>query len=168
MSKTLTIERLQNVLYYERGSGRFFWTKTFNSRIQRGDQAGTMLKNGYWQITIDCEFYLEHRLAWFWCNGDWPNGKLDHADGNIWNNRIGNLRVATTSQNGANARTSALNTSGYKGVSWDKSRGMWSAFITVDCKHIYLGRFTELSMAAQAYRDAAREHFGEFARYEEV
>lgn len=46
----------------------------------------------------------------------------DHKDRNGLNNQRSNLRAATISQNKANRGRNKNNTSGYKGVYWDKER----------------------------------------------
>jgi len=56
------------------------------------------------------------------------------------------------------------NKSGYRGVSFDKSRNKWHAEITVDWKKIHLGRFDTPEQAALAYNKAAIEQRGELAR----
>jgi len=91
--------------------------------------------------------------------GEYP----DHINRNKLDNRRENLRVATNSQNTANASRSKSNTSGYKGVTWDKNRGKWIAQIKVDGKHKHLGRYETSKEAYTAYCNAAVEYFGEFA-----
>jgi predicted Zn-ribbon and HTH transcriptional regulator len=88
---------------------------------------------------------------------------VDHVDGNGLNNRRSNLRPATKSQNGANARKNPGKTSRYKGVFWDRERSAWQAKIMVNRKALSLGRFASEEDAALAYDLAAREAFGEFA-----
>ncbi|MBR3298936.1 MAG: hypothetical protein IKI64_06990 [Clostridia bacterium] len=56
------------------------------------------------------------------------------------------------------------NTTGYKGVSYDRGRRKYSARITVDAKNIFLGYFHEPETAAHAYDRAAVLYFGEYAR----
>jgi hypothetical protein len=51
----------------------------------------------------------------------------------------------------------ANNTSGVRGVSWDKSRGKWIATICVSGKQRNLGRFDNKDRARQAYLTAAAE-----------
>ena len=45
---------------------------------------------------------------------------IDHKDGNKLNNTRSNLRPATNQQNQFNTERQANNTSGFKGVTWDK------------------------------------------------
>jgi hypothetical protein len=54
-------------------------------------------------------------------------------------------------------------TSKYKGVSWNERSGKWSANIQKDGKARRLGMFEDEIAAAQAYDEAARELFGEYA-----
>ena len=88
----------------------------------------------------------------------------DHIDGDGLNNTRVNLRVATTSQNHCNSGKRSHNTSGYKGVSWEKSRGLWAAEARMDGRRIRCGRFATAEEAARAYDRAARELQGDFAR----
>jgi len=89
--------------------------------------------------------------------------EVDHEDHNGLNNQRGNLRVATYQENQRNRRKSHNNTSGYKGVCWNKARRKWAAMIRVNGKLIHLGRFVAIEDAAQAYDAAALRYFGEFA-----
>jgi hypothetical protein len=85
---------------------------------------------------------------------------IDHIDGNGLNNQRSNLRTCTQAQNAMNRRLASNNTSGFKGVIWDKSTNKWR----VNVKRIRVGYFTCLIKAARAYDQAAIKHFGEFAK----
>jgi hypothetical protein len=89
---------------------------------------------------------------------------VDHVDSDGLNNRRANLRPATHSENQQNRRMAENNTSGYKGVSFDKSKGRWRAAIKLNGRTINLGRFADPTAAASAYDAAALDLFGEFAR----
>jgi hypothetical protein len=89
---------------------------------------------------------------------------IDHIDGNIFNNVKANLRHCTNSQNLCNRGNQKNNTSGAKGVVWDKSRGKWSARIKKNSVTVNLGRFVDKSEAIKAYNLAALKIHGEFAR----
>lgn len=92
-----------------------------------------------------------------------PGVDVDHIDGNTLNNLRSNLRLATRSQNNANQHRRRGGYSQYKGVTFDKNRGLWRAQIKVGGKHIDLGSFRDEIEAARAYDVAALAHFGEFA-----
>ena len=90
--------------------------------------------------------------------------QVDHIDCNPLNNRRGNLRLATPSQNGTNQSRPKNNTSGFKGVHWDKRAKKWMATIRINGKKTYLGLFATPELAYAAYCEAALKYHGEFAR----
>lgn len=89
---------------------------------------------------------------------------VDHKDNNPLNNIRGNLRLADKSKNAMNAKLRSDNSTGYKGVWFHKQAGKWAADIKVNKRKKSLGLFDTPEQAYQAYCDAAREHYGEFAR----
>jgi hypothetical protein len=91
---------------------------------------------------------------------------VDHVNGDVRDNRRVNLRVATFAQNNQNTRRRSNNTSGYKGVSWHKQHRKWRAYINTQKYQKHLGLFDTPEEAHAAYRKAALEYFGEFARFE--
>jgi hypothetical protein len=94
-----------------------------------------------------------------------PTGmETDHVNGDKLDNRKNNLRMCTSQQNKANKTKENNNTSGYKGVTWDKSRKTWNAKIMINYKCINLGRFVNIVDAARAYDEAATKLFGNFAK----
>ena len=60
---------------------------------------------------------------------------VDHIDTNRLNNKLDNLRWATNSENMMNSKIRTNNTSGSKGVYFDKSSKKWRVQITVNGKH---------------------------------
>lgn len=91
--------------------------------------------------------------------------QIDHIDGNGLNNCRDNLRVVSNLQNAANQRKSKNNTSGYKGVSRNKN-GRYTAHIRCNWIQHHLGTFATAEEAHEAYKKAAVELFGVFARFE--
>ena len=88
---------------------------------------------------------------------------VDHVNRNGLDNRRINLRPATLSQNSANRALFRNNTSGYKGVYWDRPQRKWMAVIMANGRRKRLGVFDDPVEAARAYNHAAAEAFGEYA-----
>lgn len=91
---------------------------------------------------------------------------IDHINGDTLDNRRENLRVATHSQNLANSKRYAHNTTGFKGVQRSSVRKPYVAVIIKDGKTHRLGYFNDPEEAHKAYVRAANLLFGEFARGE--
>lgn len=89
---------------------------------------------------------------------------VDHIDGNGLNNSRSNLRFVTPSQNLLNTSKRSDNTSGHKGISWCPDRGKYQVYINVDRKRKSLGRYRTLEEAIYVRDQAAKEHYGEFAK----
>jgi len=164
---SLTAEWLRELLDYDAETGVFTWLVSANNRTKAGSVAGSPHGGGYIIIGVRGRMYLAHRLAWLWVHSEWPPHDVDHINLDKTDNRIANLRLATRSQNKANTLRPFTNTSGVKGVSWHRQGRKWQARIKVNGKNKNLGLFTNIDAAAAAYRHAADEHFGEFARTEE-
>ena len=88
---------------------------------------------------------------------------IDHINSNTSDNRKGNLRTATKSQNGMNRDLQSNNTSGNTGVYWHKQISRWIAYITINGKYIYLGSFNKFEDAVKARKEAEEKYFGEFS-----
>jgi len=93
-----------------------------------------------------------------------PDNKLciDHIDNDKTNNNISNLRFATHIENGRNSSISKKNTSGVKGVCFDKPRQKWRARIGINNKLIHIGYFDTLEDAKTARQNRANLEFGEY------
>ncbi len=140
-----------------------------------------LTKNQFAIVDDDLFDYL-NRLKWHYNNGyakTYQNGRhirmhrlimkaepsqqIDHRNGNKLDNRRENLRFCTTQQNNRNAKIRKDNTSGYKGVSLDKSTGHWKPLIYVDGKAKTCGQFKSKRHAALAYDMWSVFFYGEFA-----
>lgn len=94
-----------------------------------------------------------------------PKGKVvDHINRNPLDNRKCNLRICTQKGNIANSKIFSNNTTGYKGVSFNKKQKTYLSHINVDQRQLYLGNFETAEDAANAYNNAAILYFKEFAR----
>lgn len=89
---------------------------------------------------------------------------VDHRNGDGLDNRRSNLRHCSNSQNQQNRHQLTTNTSGYRGVTWNRASNKWQAAIKHQQESHYLGLYEHLEDAARAYDAAARELFGDFMR----
>jgi hypothetical protein len=92
-----------------------------------------------------------------------PGETIDHINHNTLDQRKENLRVCTVQQNQANRKMISTNTSGYKGVVWQRRHKKWRAQIRFNGKLIGLGYYDTALDAALTYDRAAVEYHGEFA-----
>ena len=88
--------------------------------------------------------------------------EVDHVNTDSLDNRKMNLRICSRVENAMNRGKVRRNTSGYKGVSWDRG---WLSQIQFRGKHFNLGRYSTPEEAHLAYQKKARELAGDFARW---
>lgn len=158
----LTQARLKELLLYDPITG-LFTRKKKSGRFPAGSIIGGK-DNGYVVILVDGKVYGAHRLAWLYMTGVMPIRMIDHKNTVRSDNSWTNLREATNAQNLGNRPANRNNTSGYKGVTWNKQVRKWKAQITLNGKNTVLGGFEKPEDAHKAYLVAAKHHFGEFAK----
>jgi len=164
----LNADHLRSLLDYDRATGVFVWKMPAGryGRIPAGTRAGSYTSaEGYGYVTIAGKSYRLSRLAWLYVHGEWPKDQIDHVNGDPSDDRIANLREATQFQNKANCRRYANNTSGFKGVSLDRSKGLYRAYTNKDGRRVYLGRYRTPEEAHAAYAAAAMSIHRDFARF---
>lgn len=167
MVAIITADKIRQLVTYDQLTGSFFWkhselrTNRWNTRWA-GKLAGTAHSAGYWCISIDGVKHLAHRLAWLYHYGILPGNFIDHKNLNKRDNRIENLRLASSLENCANISDRQETTSGYRGVWFRQQRGRWCAQITHNYQRKHLGTFKTKRDAHLAYAEAARELYGEF------
>lgn len=150
----LTHQRLLQLLNYNPETGEFTWAIRVQYR-KIGHPVGGKRRDGYFQIQLDGEKFLQHRLAWFYVHGKMPDFEIDHEDRDPSNNRIKNLRIATKKQQNGNAKVRSDSVSGIRGVRL--LYGKWQARIKLNEKRVTLGRYNSKEEAQDAYRKAALE-----------
>ena len=127
----------------------------------------TRIQNGYIILNLfkdDHRFTKKiHRLV---AGAFIPNPEnkpfVDHKDNQKNNNILSYLRWATRSENNQNVGLQRNNTSGVKGVVFDKRLNKWKATLMLDGISIHLGYFDNLEDAKQARMIKANEAFGVF------
>lgn len=162
--RDLTVDLLKHLFDYDKENGNLIWKTKPSQNVKAGDVAGTICKNSYIQICINKKIYLAHRLVFLMHKGYLPK-TLDHINGDRADNRIENLRPVTASQNQHNRRLNANNTSGYKGVRWNKASKKWMSGLKLEGKYMYLGLYDNIEEAAEVVRKAREELHGNFANH---
>jgi hypothetical protein len=166
----LTQTYIKECLDYNPETGAFFWKvrplahfkserrqRVFNS-VYPGKPCGHLSEEGYLVIRLSGFLYKAHRLAWLYIHGNMPTEWLDHINRNRSDNRIVNLRLASTELNAQNASVRSDNTSGVQGVSWHKASKKWVVQISKQGKPTHVGLFDSIkdAVAARAQAERAR------------
>lgn len=116
---------------------RWKWHRSQNGYAMRTTWKGKLPMH---RAIIDCPLGLE----------------VDHINRDKLDNRRNNLRAVTHSTNQRNAPAQRNNTSGFRGVSFDRGRGKWRAATKVDGKHKLIGRYETAEQASEAYESYVR------------
>lgn len=105
--------------------------------------AGGTNNIGYVAISVQGKLHLAHRLAWLFVHGYLPEHQVDHINRIRDDNRIENLREVSRSCNLRNTGNFVNNTSGVKGVYWNKGKNKWHAQIRINLKMKHLGYYDD-------------------------
>jgi len=141
------------------------WKNPRSNSVKRGDTAGRINTYGYYHVGVRTDKdrnYKTHRILYYMKTGEDPQDFcIDHISGR--GNNF-NIRKATHSQNGGNAKKTKRKTSSkYKGVSRRKNRKKWLSRLMVERKCVYSEYFLTEKEAAIAYNKKALEYFGQYA-----
>lgn len=150
--------RLKQLLSYDPLTGLF--ARVVSNRTDRvGATPGARNTKGHIQIRVDGVLYMAHRLAWLYVFGSFPENQLDHINGVKHDNRLVNLRHCSNKRNSENRKMSSRNTSGYRGVSYDKHLRKFKAYIGHNMESIHVGVFDTVDAAAAAAKVARDQMF---------
>ena len=163
----VTPDELRTLVDYDPDTGIFTWktrypettgNNIFNANFA-GKEAGGKSEGkgqGYMRIKAFGKMLKAHRAAFAWMDGEWPDGYVDHIDGNIANNAWNNLRIVEKRENGLNQKQYSNNKTGVTGVFWDKNRRKWKAQIGGTGTKFYqiLGYFSDIEEAIEARKAA--------------
>ncbi len=147
----MTQLELKKILKYDSKTGEFIWIRK-STGVTVGSIAGTN-KDGYIRIIINGKAFYAQNLVWLYIHGRFPKDILDHKNRKRYDNRISNLRNSDSALNMKNKSKYKRNTSGITGVTFDKSRNKWKAFISINKKVVNLGRFNTKNEAVLARKN---------------
>lgn len=123
---------------------------------------GYVLRNKRYKKNIpDKETFFMHRMI---LKIKERNIYTDHINGDKLDNRKENLRKCTLQENNFGRGKKKDNTSGYKGVYFNKDTQKWMARIAANNKRYYLGLFEKKEEAFKAYRKASLIYHGKYGR----
>jgi hypothetical protein len=171
----ITPEFLRKLLRYDPETGKLFGLKRPLEMFEDGHQSAEQRRNrwngqfagkeafclnsqGYVTGRIFDMNFSAHRVAWALTYGYWPDGQIDHIDGNRANNKLKNLRAVSPHENQKNKAIGSKNTSGYLGVRWRNEKGKWVSTIRYKGKKIHLGYFDEIQDAIAARKQAEKKY----------
>lgn len=150
---------IKNYLRYDSVKGEFTWIKKPSKKTLIGSRAGSLNQaQGYRSIYFQGKQYLEHRLAWYFHYGDFPDDKnhIDHINHIKDDNRIDNLREVTPLENSKN-RPRFVSRLDEAGIWWCKRRKRYIAEITVNSKKVYQKSFVCIDEAINQRKAKLKE-----------
>lgn len=136
--------------YFVSNFGRVMNIKTKRILKPNGDDRGyyivDLYKNGKKK-----HFRIHRLVGEAFCDNPENKPYIDHIDHNGFNNHYKNLRWVSSSENNRNKNLTSLNTSGFKGVSFDKYLKRWKATYSLNYKKKHIGYFQTKEECAIAY-----------------
>ena len=153
----LTHERAKELFSYSPETGELRWAIKASRKVIPGNIAGCITHYGYRQVRVDGKFYKAHRIIWLMQTGQWPKDEIDHINGQRDDNRLANLREATSGENKQNLAKRSDNTSGHTGVLFEKRCKKWYSLVHVEGKAHCTGYYDTSEQAAAAYAAAKAE-----------
>lgn len=156
------LRKMKKVCVYDPIKGTFTRIKSYGKRLKAGEPWGHF-HHGYTAGCINSEKYPCSKLAWLWVYGEYPKEIMDHINRDRADDRIVNLRKASESENHWNIGMKSCNTSGFKGVTFNKQTKKYNAYITVRYVKKNLGGFATPEEAHAKYVEASKLLHGEFS-----
>jgi hypothetical protein len=146
------LEELSAALDYDPISGIFTWKTKRSPKNEIGGIAGRLDSGGYVQLTFNYRRIYAHRVAFLFMMKRWPNGPIDHINGNRSDNSWDNLRESSTRENGINRKEHRRGQ--LPGAVQNNATGKYYPKIWVGKKRVSLGVFDTAEQAHNAYMRA--------------
>ena len=163
-----SIEYLRQRIKVDTEKGVVTWVDaTRHHKELNGLEAGCSRRSShhnkrYWYVKIDSLALKRSHIVFLFGVGHWPVNQVDHINGNSLDDRITNLRGATSTQNAWNHKHRAKQSPTPMGVRQTKS-GRYQARIACNKKQIAIGTFETAEQAFEIYQQKRKELFGDYA-----
>lgn len=154
----ITQEELKRLIGYNPDTGYVWWLHPGKGR---GPTAGRSDYGKRGRIMIDGKNHLVYKIIWLYVYGVWPS-EIDHINGDVSDNRLSNLRTATSTHNHANAKP--RNGNANRGITWDKYSMKWKVAIGPANNRIQKS-FRTYEEALAFAETKHKEIYGEFSFY---
>lgn len=128
--------------------------RQYNWYAHKNDHIGWQVATNVYQGNRRAKTLLAHQLIF--------GSDCDHIDRDELNNCRDNLRKANLTQQALNQKVYRSNTSGYKGVSFNKRAKKWVAWATKNRKQYFLGYFSSPEEAFAVRQEANVRLHGEW------
>jgi hypothetical protein len=155
----LSQSELKQLLRYDQSTGAFTWTSVAACNVKRivsNTRAGTVTVAGYRQLQVDGVIYKEHRLAWFYMYGVWPE-IIDHINHDRSDNRIANLRSVSKKENSRNRSNTGGSNTGHQGIWFNPKTRRYVAYIKYEGKKVFQKSCETLNSALAAREEKLKE-----------
>lgn len=151
-----------DLLDYDKQTGLFTWKKYDKYHPYLYKSCAGTIRDGRIVIKINGTAYYAHRIAWFIEYGEQPN-IIDHINGDVFDNRIVNLRNVSHYENAKN-HGKIINKSNLSCGVRKTEKGRFQARVTCNKIVYHLGVFDTEECARNAYLEKRNQLFNEFER----
>lgn len=150
---------------FEYRDGKLYWKiNTNKSKNLIGKEAGCKSSGEYGVVNLDSKAYSVHKVIYCMFHAEMPV-VVDHINGIYGDHRIENLRAADHTTNNYNKGFQKNNTSGVKGLTWNKQAKLWQACVSYKGKNRFLGYFKDKEDGAEFVALARDMLHGSFANH---
>ncbi|PJD62679.1 endonuclease [Enterobacter kobei] len=162
----MSVGDIRDLIDYNAETGVLTAKVNFSGR-QAGSVIGSQTWQGYYAFSLFGKKCFAHRLAWLLHYGEWPSQPIDHINGIKTDNSIRNLRLCSLSQNQFNKPTQKNNTTGVKGVYWNKRDKRYVASVQFNGKKYSAGHHKDIESAKEEVMKLREKLAGEFTNHGE-
>ena len=152
------LAELQRLFTYNPETGELLLKQGRQGSHRKAGDSACIEYKGYSRVNCFGTYYQAHRVAYLMGNGKEPVGVIDHLNGNGLDNRIANLRDASSEQNSRNRNHHAHGNTGVMGVHYSRDKYEVKIGVGRGVKK-YLGRF-DCFLDAVAARKSAEQKLG--------